>query len=87
MIWDAKLKKQVKTVELLFNVRVGFYDVNTKVKRILPGHFEINTNIKEKLIGEMKSTYGLMISFNKVPLEHSSLELSLLHFPLSLEED
>ena len=35
----------------------------------------------------MKSSYGLMISYNKVPLDHSSFDLSLLHFPLSLEED
>ena len=47
VIWDAKLKKQVKTVQLLFNVRVGFYDVNTKEKRSLAGSFEINTKIKE----------------------------------------
>ena len=87
MIWDANQKKQVKTIELLFKVRVNFFDVNTKVKRTLPGYFDINTKIKERLIGEMKSTYGLLISFNKVPLEHSTLDLSLLHFPLSLEED
>ena len=47
VIWDAKLKKQVKTIHLLFQVRLSFYDVNTKEKRSLPDRFEINTKIKE----------------------------------------